>query len=134
MFNKRFILEILVFTVLCIYIDFACIRLIGFCKVTVSVMSSRARYPPPGMEGGRGSYGGINPNPFHPRNPTQNDMTRGPAPGNMNHQTFHNPQQQQWLRRTQFPPPDLTVHEVEKVIQSEAVDSRLSFLFFQIRN
>ncbi|KAL2457688.1 DEAD-box ATP-dependent RNA helicase 8 [Abeliophyllum distichum] len=88
-------------------------------------MSSRARYPPPGMSGGRGGGGGggMNPNPFQPRNPTQNYMTRGPAPSNVNHQTFHNPQQQQWLRRTQLPPSDSTVDEVEKTVQSEAVDS-----------
>ncbi|XP_022897073.1 DEAD-box ATP-dependent RNA helicase 8-like [Olea europaea var. sylvestris] len=80
-------------------------------------MSSRARYPPPGMGGG------MNPNPFQPRNPTQNYTTRGPTPNNMNHQTFHNPQQQQWLRRTQLPPSDSTADEVEKTVQSEAVDS-----------
>lgn len=92
-------------------------------------MSSRARYPPPGMGGG------MNPNhPFQPRNPTQNYTTRGPTPNNMNHQAFHNPQQQQWLRRTQLPPSDSTADEVEKTVQSEAVDSRLGFLLFQIRN
>ncbi|CAA2975390.1 DEAD-box ATP-dependent RNA helicase 8 [Olea europaea subsp. europaea] len=81
-------------------------------------MSSRARYPPPGMGGG------MNPNhPFQPRNPTQNYTTRGPTPNNMNHQAFHNPQQQQWLRRTQLPPSDSTADEVEKTVQSEAVDS-----------
>ncbi|KAL6557202.1 Envelope glycoprotein gp160 [Orobanche minor] len=87
-------------------------------------MSSRARYPPPGMGGGRGGMNpnaGPNPN-FQPRNPTQQYVQRGPVPNNQNHQLFQNPQQQQWLRRAQFPPTDST-EEVEKTIQSEAIDS-----------
>ncbi|KAG8391806.1 hypothetical protein BUALT_Bualt01G0225200 [Buddleja alternifolia] len=91
-------------------------------------MSSRARYPPPGMGGGRGG-GGMNPNVgpnpgFQPRNPTQQYVQRNPAPSNQNHQLFQNPQPQQWLRRTQLLPADSTVDEVEKTVQSEAVDSR----------
>ncbi|KAK4476574.1 hypothetical protein RD792_015731 [Penstemon davidsonii] len=90
-------------------------------------MSSRARYPPPGMGGGRGG-GGINPNAgpnpnFQQRNPTQQYVQRGPAPNNQNNQMFQNPQQQQWMRRSQLLPTDSTVDEVEKTVQSEAVDS-----------
>lgn len=95
-------------------------------------MNSRARYPPPGMGGGRGGGGGggmnpnAGPNPnFQPRNPMQQYVQRGAAPTNQNHQMFQNPQQQQWLRRNQLPSPDSAVDEVEKTVQSEAIDSRL---------
>lgn len=93
-------------------------------------MTSRARYPPPGMGGGRGGGGGMKPNAgpnpiFQPRNPTAQYVQRSPAPGNQNHQLFQNPQQQQWLRRNQLPSSDSTVDEVEKTVQSEAIDSRL---------
>ncbi|KAL6498815.1 Envelope glycoprotein gp160 [Orobanche gracilis] len=87
-------------------------------------MSLRARYPPPGMGGGRGGMkpnSGPNPN-SQPRNPTQQYVQRGPVPNNQNHQLFQNPQQQQWLRRAQCLPTDST-EEVEKTIQSEAIDS-----------
>ncbi|XP_047954454.1 DEAD-box ATP-dependent RNA helicase 8-like [Salvia hispanica] len=89
-------------------------------------MSSRARYPPPGMGGGRGGYGGMNPNAgpnpnFQPRNPMHQYAQRSPAPSNQNQQLFQN--QQQWLRRNQLPPSDSAVDEVEKTVQSEAVDS-----------
>ncbi|KAK4483461.1 hypothetical protein RD792_010650 [Penstemon davidsonii] len=92
-------------------------------------MSSRARYPPPGMSGGgRGGGGGMNPNSgpnpnFQHRNPTQQYVQRNPAPSNQNYQMIQNHQPQQWLRRTQLPPSDSTVDEVEKTVQSEAVDS-----------
>ncbi|KAL3829646.1 hypothetical protein ACJIZ3_018448 [Penstemon smallii] len=92
-------------------------------------MSSRARYPPPGMGGGaRGGGGGMNPNSvpnpnFQNRNPTQQYVQRNPAPINQNYQMIQNHQPQQWLRRTQLPPTDSTVDEVEKTVQSEAVDS-----------
>ncbi|KAL6560324.1 Envelope glycoprotein gp160 [Orobanche gracilis] len=87
-------------------------------------MSSRARYPPPGMGGGRGGMkpnSGPNPN-SQPRNPTQQYVQRGPVPNSRNHQLFQNPHQQQWLRRAQCLPTDST-EEVEKTIQSEAIDS-----------
>ncbi|KAI3444574.1 hypothetical protein Pfo_001239 [Paulownia fortunei] len=97
-------------------------------------MSSRARFPPPGMGGGRGGGGGggggggMNPhaglNPsFQPRNANQQYVQRSPAQNNQNHQLFQNPQPQQWLRRNQLPPADSTVDEVEKTVQSEAIDS-----------
>ncbi|KAJ6722905.1 hypothetical protein OIU74_007485 [Salix koriyanagi] len=37
-------------------------------------------------------------------------------------------QQQQWLRRNQLAAADSSVDEVEKTVQSEAVDSRLAFI------
>ncbi|KAL2478783.1 Uncharacterized protein Fot_47797 [Forsythia ovata] len=89
-------------------------------------MSSRARYPPPGMGGGRGGGGGMNMNTgpnhgFQPRNPTQQYVQRSPAPNN---QAFQNPQPQQLLRRTQLPSPAHTVvNEVERAVHSEAIDS-----------
>ncbi|KAL1546422.1 RNA helicase [Salvia divinorum] len=91
-------------------------------------MSSRARYPPPGMGSGRGGGGGMNPNAgpnpsFQPRNPMHQYVQRGPAPSNQNQQMFQNHQQQQWLRRNQLPPSDSAVDEVEKTVQSEAIDS-----------
>ncbi|KAL6494030.1 Envelope glycoprotein gp160 [Orobanche gracilis] len=92
-------------------------------------MSWRARYPPPGMGGGRGGVGdgmnpqtGTNPN-FQPRNTYQQYVQRSPAKNNQNHQVFQNPQPQQWLRRNQFPLAASPVNEVEKTVQSEAVDS-----------
>ena len=92
-------------------------------------MSSRARYPPPGMGGGRGGGGGMNPNAgpnpsFQPRNPMHQYVQRGPAPNNQNQQMYQNHQQQQWLRRNQLPPSDSAVDEVEKTVQSEAIHSR----------
>lgn len=102
-------------------------------------MSSRARYRPPGMGGGRGGVGGgmnpqAGPNPnFQPRNTYQQYVQRSPAKNNQNHQVFQNPQPQQWLRRNQLPLAASPVNEVEKTVQSAAVDSRLrifSFLVF----
>lgn len=95
-------------------------------------MSSRARYPPPGMGGGRGGGGGgmnphMGPNPnFQPRNMNQQYVQRSQAQNNQNNQLYQNPQPQQWLRRA---PADSTVDEVEKTVQSEAVDSRSIFFF-----
>ncbi|KAL8495307.1 hypothetical protein ACS0TY_019456 [Phlomoides rotata] len=90
-------------------------------------MSSRARYPPPGMGGGRGggAGGGMNPNMgpnpnFQPRNMNQQYVQRSQAQNQQNNQLYQNPQPQQWLRRAQA---DSTVDEVEKTVQSEAVDS-----------
>lgn len=88
-------------------------------------MHPRSRYPPPGIGGpgaGRGSgnmHPNANPN-FQPRNPQQY-VQRTP----MQFQNQHH-QQQQWLRRNQVGS-DSTVDEVEKTIQSEAVDSRYFF-------
>lgn len=100
-------------------------------------MSSRARYPPPGMGGGRGGggggppggggmnpYGGPNPN-FQPRYANQQYVQRSQAPNFQNNQLMQNPQPQQWLRRTA--PADSSVDEVEKTVQSEAADSRSKF-------
>lgn len=98
-------------------------------------MSSRARYPPPGMGGGRGGgpsggggmnpYGGANPN-FQPRYGNQQYVQRSQAPNFQNNQLMQNPQPQQWLRRTA--PGDSSVDEVEKTVQSEAADSRSGFV------
>ncbi|KAL0379547.1 UNVERIFIED_CONTAM: DEAD-box ATP-dependent RNA helicase 8 [Sesamum angustifolium] len=81
------------------------------------------------MGGGRGGggagmnpQGGPNPN-FQPRNINQQYVQRSPAQNNQNHQLFQNPQPQQWLRRNQLPHADSTVDEVEKTVQSEAVES-----------
>ncbi|KAK6142821.1 hypothetical protein DH2020_023169 [Rehmannia glutinosa] len=79
------------------------------------------------MGGGRG---GMNPNTgpnpsFQPRNPSQQYVQRTPAQNNQNHQLFQNPQPQQWLRRAQLPSTDSNVDEVEKTVQSEAIDSSL---------
>lgn len=101
-------------------------------------MSSRARYPPPGMGGGRGGsggggmnpYGGPNPN-FQPRFINQQYAQRGQPQNFQNNQMMQNPQPQQWLRRT--PAADSSVDEVEKTVQSEAVDSRSRFVFTSFR-
>ncbi|CAA2969094.1 DEAD-box ATP-dependent RNA helicase 8 [Olea europaea subsp. europaea] len=89
-------------------------------------MYSRARHPPPGMGGGGGrGVGVMQPNSgtnFQPRNPTQQYVQRSSVPNNQNHQTFQNSQPQQWLRRDQLPAVDSSVDEVEKTVQSEAVD------------
>ncbi|KAG5626754.1 hypothetical protein H5410_011972 [Solanum commersonii] len=100
-------------------------------------MNPRPRFQSPGM-GGRGGGGGsgsgsgggsmhpnTNPN-FQNRNPQQY-MQRGPAPyqqqqPQQQQQHFQNQQTQQWLRRNQLPSADSTVAEVEKNVQSEAVD------------
>ncbi|KAH0722275.1 hypothetical protein KY285_004890 [Solanum tuberosum] len=89
-------------------------------------MNPRGRYPPPGMGGGGGGggrggghmYPNANPN-FQPRNPQQY-VQRGPV---NQQQLFQNQQTQQWLRRNQLAS-DSTVDEVEKTVQSEAVDQR----------
>ncbi|XP_047981179.1 DEAD-box ATP-dependent RNA helicase 6-like [Salvia hispanica] len=101
-------------------------------------MSSRARYPPPGMGGGRGGsggggmnqyggggsgmnqYGGANPN-FQPRFYNQQYVQRSQTQNFQNNQSMQNPQPQQWLRRT--PPADSSADEVEKTVQTEAIDS-----------
>lgn len=93
-------------------------------------MGSRARYPPPGMGGGGRGGGGMQPNAgpnpdFLPRNPTQQ---YGPRSSHSSNQMFQNAQQQQWMKRTQLPPADSGVDEVEKTVQPEAVDSRLFLL------
>ncbi|MCE2055114.1 hypothetical protein HAX54_042005 [Datura stramonium] len=90
-------------------------------------MNPRGRYPPPGMGGGGGGRGSgsgnmyPNANPsFQPRN-LQQYVQRSPV----NHQQhFQNQQAQQWLRRNQLAS-DSTIDEVEKTVQSEAVDQSL---------
>ncbi|OMP00441.1 hypothetical protein COLO4_12680 [Corchorus olitorius] len=96
-------------------------------------MNSRGRYPP-GIGVGRG--GGVNANPnFQSRPPQQHYVQRNMV---QNHQQFHQQQQQhhhqqqqqqqqqqQWLRRNALPSGNdsSVVDEVEKTVQSEAVDS-----------
>lgn len=90
-------------------------------------MNSRGRYLP-GIGVGRG--GGLNSNPgFQSRPPQQHYVQRNFV---QNHHQFHHQhqhqqqQQQQSLRRNQFPGSNdsSVVDEVEKTIQSEAIDSR----------
>ncbi|KAK4382107.1 DEAD-box ATP-dependent RNA helicase 6 [Sesamum angolense] len=77
------------------------------------------------MGGGRG---GMNPNAgpnpsFQPRNPTQQYVQRSSVLNNQNHQLPQNPHTQQWLRRAQLSSADSAVDEVEKTVQSEAIES-----------
>ena len=95
-------------------------------------MNTRGRYPP-GIGVGRG--GGLNANPnFQSRPPQQHYVQRNLV---QNHHQFQqqqhhqqqqqqHQQQQQWLRRNQLPGghDSSVVDEVEKTVQSEAVDSR----------
>ncbi|KAJ6679644.1 hypothetical protein OIU79_019394 [Salix purpurea] len=96
--------------------------------------NNRGRYPP-GIGAGRG--GGMNANPnFQSRVPQQQYVQR--HFGQNHHQQQYNhhqqnlnqqqQQQQQWLRRNQLAAADSSVDEVEKTVQSEAVDSRLAFI------
>lgn len=88
---------------------------------------NRGRYTP-GIGAGRGA--GMNANPsFQSRVPQQQYVQRNSM---QNHQQFQQQQQQQWLRRTQLPPADSSVDEVEKTVQSEAVDSRSAYPLTQI--
>ncbi|KAB5527076.1 hypothetical protein DKX38_020923 [Salix brachista] len=92
--------------------------------------NNRGRYPP-GIGAGRG--GGMNANPnFQSRVPQQQYVQR--HFGQNHHQQQYNhhqqnlnqqqqQQQQQWLRRNQLAAADSSVDEVEKTVQSEAVDS-----------
>lgn len=96
-------------------------------------MNSRARYPPPGMGGGRGGggggmnpHGGANPN-FQQRYANQQYVQRSQTQSFQDNQSAQHPQPQQWLRRA--PRAESAVNEVEKTVQSEAVDSRLRFVF-----
>lgn len=82
-------------------------------------MNSRGRYPP-GIGGNRG---GNVPN-YQQRNPQQ----YGQRNFVQSNQQFQ--QQQHWLRRNQIGGGvDSSVEEVEKTVQSEAVDSRYFFRF-----
>nr|DAD18862.1 TPA_asm: hypothetical protein HUJ06_020325 [Nelumbo nucifera] len=78
-------------------------------------MNTRGRYPP-GIGNGRGGNVNANPN-FQARNPQQQYVQRNTV---QNQQAFQ--QQQQWLRRNPMGT-DSSSNEVEKTVQSEAVDS-----------
>ncbi|KAG2725151.1 hypothetical protein I3760_01G053400 [Carya illinoinensis] len=96
--------------------------------------NNRGRYPP-GIGAGRG--GGMNLNPaFQSRVPQQHYVQRSLVQQQSHHQQqqhqhqqqqqqYHQQQQQQqqWLRRAQLGGADSIVDEVEKTVQSEAVDS-----------
>ncbi|KAG7994352.1 hypothetical protein I3843_01G054100 [Carya illinoinensis] len=96
--------------------------------------NNRGRYPP-GIGAGRG--GGMNLNPaFQSRVPQQHYVQRSLVQQQNHHQQqqhqhqqqqqqYHQQQQQQqqWLRRAQLGGADSIVDEVEKTVQSEAVDS-----------
>ncbi|KAB5569175.1 hypothetical protein DKX38_002968 [Salix brachista] len=90
--------------------------------------NNRGRYPP-GIGAGRG--GGMNANPnFQSRVPQQQYVQRNFGQNHhqqqqyYQHQQHHNQQQQQqWLRRNQLSAAESSVDEVEKTVQSEAVDS-----------
>ncbi|KAJ6729774.1 DEAD-BOX ATP-DEPENDENT RNA HELICASE 12 [Salix viminalis] len=92
--------------------------------------NNRGRYPP-GIGAGRG--GGMNANPnFQSRVPQQQYVQRNFGQNHhqqqqyYQHQQHHNQQQQQqWLRRNQLTAAESSVDEVEKTVQSEAVDSSL---------
>ncbi|CAL5397865.1 unnamed protein product [Camellia sinensis] len=92
-------------------------------------MNTRGRYPP-GIGGGGGRGGSLNVNlNFHPRNFQQQYLQRGPMQNHhqqfqsqQQHQQHQQHQQPQWLRRNQLGA-ELSVDEVEKTVQSEAVDS-----------
>ncbi|KAJ9681538.1 hypothetical protein PVL29_020419 [Vitis rotundifolia] len=88
-------------------------------------MHARGRYPPGihggGRGGGMGSGNPSGPNPnFQYRNPNQQQYVQRNV--GQSHQQFQQQNQQQWLRRNQAGP-DSAVDEVEKTVQSEAVDS-----------
>ncbi|KAG9138994.1 hypothetical protein Leryth_026196 [Lithospermum erythrorhizon] len=89
-------------------------------------MNSRARYPPPGMggAGGRGSNQNLSGS-YQQRN--ANNHNNSQMPNNQNNNNNYpncaeSATQQQWLRRNQLTSESL-VDEVEKTVQSEAVDS-----------
>jgi ATP-dependent RNA helicase DDX6/DHH1 len=104
--------------------------------------NNRGRYPP-GIGAGRGGGMSANPN-FQSRVPQQQYVQRHFGQNHHQqqynqHQQNHNQQQQQqqqqqqhqqqqWLRRSQLAAADSSVDEVEKTVQSEAVDSRLAFI------
>ncbi|OIW01124.1 hypothetical protein TanjilG_25232 [Lupinus angustifolius] len=88
-------------------------------------MNNRARYPPGiglGRGGGSGGGAGLNLNPGFQQRPPQQHVQRHI----MQQQQYQQQQQQQqqWLRRTQLGGNTNTnvVEEVEKTVQSEAVD------------
>uniref|UniRef100_A0A1S3ZH18 DEAD-box ATP-dependent RNA helicase 8-like n=1 Tax=Nicotiana tabacum TaxID=4097 RepID=A0A1S3ZH18_TOBAC len=76
-------------------------------------MNPRARFQPPGMGRGGGGSGSMHPN--------------------TNPQHFQNQQTRQWLRRNQLPSADSTSDEIEKTVQSEAVDQRFEAFGDQFR-
>jgi len=102
--------------------------------------NNRGRYPQ-GIGAGRG--GGMNANPnFQSRVPQQQYVQRNFGQNHhqqqyYQHQQHHNQQQQQqqqqqWLRRNQLTAADSSIDEVEKTVQSEAVDSRSAFIHSNI--
>lgn len=103
--------------------------------------SNRGRYPP-GIGAGRG--GGMNANPaFQSRPPHQQQYVQRNLLPNHHHQQYfqqqqhqqQQQQQQQWLRRGQLggsTSADSAVDEVEKTVQSEAVDPRCVFAFINV--
>uniref|UniRef100_A0A2P2LB84 RNA helicase n=1 Tax=Rhizophora mucronata TaxID=61149 RepID=A0A2P2LB84_RHIMU len=95
--------------------------------------NNRGRYPP-GIGAGRG--GGVNVNPSFQSRVQQQHLQYVQRNYIQNHQQFQHHQhqqqqqqqlqqhqQQQWLRRSQLTLADSTIDEVEKTVQSEAVDS-----------
>lgn len=89
-------------------------------------MNSRGRFPP-GLAGGRG--GNFNPNPNYQNRNYQHQNHQGQRNSNSNVQVHQQQQfqQQQWLRRNPGGA-DSGNDEVEKTVQSEAVDSGYAFL------
>lgn len=91
--------------------------------------NNRARYPP-GIGTGRG-IAGVNANTaFQSRNPQQQHYVQRSQSGQQQFQQNYPPQppshpqqQQHWSRRPQIGGTDPSVVEVEKTVQSEAVDS-----------
>ncbi|XP_019428543.1 PREDICTED: DEAD-box ATP-dependent RNA helicase 8 isoform X2 [Lupinus angustifolius] len=94
-------------------------------------MNNRGRYPP-GMGLGRGGGSGLNPNPGFQQRPPQQQyvqrhiMQQQQQQYQQQQQQYQQQQQQpqQWLRRTQLGGGNDTnvVEEVEKTVQSEAID------------
>lgn len=87
-------------------------------------MNSRGRYPP-GIGGNRG--GNVAPSPNYQQRNAQQQQQYGQRNYVQSNQQFQ--QQHQWLRRNQSGGVDSSVEEVEKTVQSEAVDSRYIFAF-----
>lgn len=98
--------------------------------------NNRARYPP-GISTGRGGGGAaVNANPaIHSGNPQQQQYVQRNQLGQQQFQQnyplqspSHPQQQQHWSRRHQIAGTDPSVVEVQKTVQSEAVDSGYGLL------